>query len=315
MRLVFAGTPQVAVPSLQRLIDSPHDVVGVITQPDARSGRGRKLVPSPIKQLAEQHDVPVLQPATLKCDDFAAQLEDLKPDLCPVVAYGQLVPQRILDIPTHGWVNLHFSLLPAWRGAAPVQHALMAGDEMTGAVVFQLETGLDTGPIYSTVTDQIHPDDTAGDILTRLADSGAELLAQTIDGIDSQKLQAVPQATHGISHAPRIMPPDACISWAHPALAIDRLIRGCNPAPGAWTTLDGQRFKIGLAEVAPQSPFSGDTAVGSMTVVDKHPVVATGGGTLILKNVQPAGKKMMSAQDWCRGLHTDHSIIFGGEPA
>lgn len=313
MRLVFAGTPDVAVPSLQRLINSTHDIVAVLTQPDARKGRGRKLVPSPVKELAETHNIPVLQPATLKDDTFADQLRELQPDLCPVVAYGQLVPQPVLDIPTHGWINLHFSLLPAWRGAAPVQHAIMAGDDMTGAVVFQLEAGLDTGPIYSTVTEPIGPQDTAGHLLTRLADHGAELLAQTIDGLAANKLHSQPQPDHSISHAPRIMPADAHIDWTKPALAIERLIRGCNPAPGAWTTLDGQRFKIGLAQVHPNTPTElANQPAGTLTVIDGQPLVATGGGTLALHQVQPAGKKMMPANDWCRGLR-DETTTLGGE--
>ena len=236
MRLVFAGTPEVALPSLDALIESSHDVVAVVTRPDAPAGRGRSLVPSPVRVRAQEHGIPVLTPKSPREPEFLDALNGLAPDCAPVVAYGALVPPAALAIPTHGWINLHFSLLPAWRGAAPVQHAVMAGDEVTGASTFQLEAGLDTGPVYGVMTERIWPTDTSGDLLGRLATAGAQLLVATIDGIADGSLVAVPQAADGISLAPKIEVEHAQVEWTRPALAIDRLIRGCTPAPGAWTT-------------------------------------------------------------------------------
>ena len=177
--------------------------------------------------------------------EFLAQLADLAVDCAPVVAYGALIPQAALDLPAHGWVNLHFSLLPAWRGAAPVQHAIMAGDEITGAATFRLEAGLDTGPVYGTVTEAIGPRDTAGDLLGRLAVSGAQLLVATLDGIAAGALEPQPQPAEGISLAPKVEPADARVDWALPAHVVDRRIRGVTPAPGAWTTWRGDRLRLG----------------------------------------------------------------------
>ena len=193
MRVVFAGTPEAAVPSLDAVASSNHELVAVVTRPDAPSGRGRRLEASPVRRRAEELGVPVLTPARVRDEDFLARLGELEPDACPVVAYGNLIPPVALDIPRHGWVNLHFSLLPAWRGAAPVQHALMAGDEVTGASTFLIEQGLDTGPVYGMMTESIRPADTAGDLLERLSVAGAGLLVATLDGIESGDLVAKPQ--------------------------------------------------------------------------------------------------------------------------
>jgi len=185
MRLVFAGTPEVAVPALDALIASDrHEVVAVVTRPDAPAGRGRKLVASPVAERAEEAGIEVLKPGRPREEDFLARLREIAPDCCPVVAYGALLPKAALDIPAKGWVNLHFSLLPAWRGAAPVQHAVLAGDEVTGASTFQIEEGLDSGPVYGVLTEQVRPTDTSGDLLTRLAFAGSGLLVATMDGIE-----------------------------------------------------------------------------------------------------------------------------------
>src|SRR6476646_3184352 len=199
LRLVFAGTPEPALPSLRALLDSRHEVAAVVTRPDAPAGRGRALRPSPVRQLAEERGLEVLTPKHPREQEFQDRLRALAPDCCPVVAYGALVPRSALDIPTHGWVNLHFSLLPAWRGAAPVQHAIMAGDEVTGASTFLLEEGLDSGPVYGVVTEDVRPRDTSGDLLTRLSHSGAKLLAATMDGIEDGALVARPQPAEGVS--------------------------------------------------------------------------------------------------------------------
>ncbi|GDY58115.1 methionyl-tRNA formyltransferase [Streptomyces violaceusniger] len=240
MRLVFAGTPEVALPALDALIASgKHEVVAVVTRPDAPAGRGRRLVASPVAERAEEAGIEVLKPAKPRDPEFLARLTEIAPDCCPVVAYGALLPKAALEIPAHGWVNLHFSLLPAWRGAAPVQHSLLAGDEMTGASTFQIEEGLDSGPVFGVVTEEVRATDTSGDLLTRLAFAGAGLLEATMDGIENGSLHPVPQSAEGVSLAPKITVEDAEIDWTAPALRVDRLVRACTPAPGAWTTFRG----------------------------------------------------------------------------
>jgi len=300
MRLVFAGTPEVAVPALDALIASErHEVVAVVTRPDAPAGRGRRMVASPVAQRAEEAGIEVLKPARPREEDFLARLREIAPDCCPVVAYGALLPKAALDIPPRGWVNLHFSLLPAWRGAAPVQHAIMAGDEVTGASTFLIEEGLDSGPVYGVITEEIRPTDTSGDLLTRLAFAGAGLLAATMDGIEDGTLRAVPQTGEGVSLAPKITVEDARVDWSAPALRVDRVVRGCSPAPGAWTSFRGERLKLRQVALAPERTglAPGELAAGKNTV---H--VGTGSHAVELLWVQPQGKKPMSAADWARGV-------------
>ena len=296
LRLVFAGTPSPALPSLEALLDSAHDVVAVVTRPDAPAGRGRTLRPSPVRERAEAAGVEVLTPAHPREEALQARLRELAPDCCPVVAYGALVPQPVLDIPVHGWVNLHFSLLPAWRGAAPVQHALLHGDEVTGATTFRLEAGMDTGPVYGVTTEQVRPSDTSGDLLDRLARSGAGLLVATLDGIERGELRPVPQPAEGVSLAPKITVDDARVDWSAPAVRVDRLVRACTPAPGAWTTLRGKRVRLGPVtptdEVLPAGEVAGEL-VGTATTA-----VRLGG-------VRPEGKGAMPAADWLRGLRLE----------
>ncbi len=271
----------------------------MLTRPDARAGRGRALSRSPVAQRADAAGVPVLQPPSPREPGFLEQLTDLAVDCAPVVAYGALVPQAALDVPRHGWVNLHFSLLPAWRGAAPVQHAIMAGDQITGACTFRLEAGLDTGPVYGTVTEPIGPRDTAGDLLTRLAGSGAQLLLATLDGIEAGALVAQPQPAEGISLAPRIEAADARVDWSLPAHVVDRRIRGVTPAPGAWTTWRGDRLRIGPVVPVTDGPA---LAAGEVSVAAGGVHVGTGDGRSVrLGDVQPAGKRLLPAADWARG--------------
>lgn len=297
MRLVFAGTPAAALPSLQALLDAAqHEVVAVITRPDAPAGRGRHLAASPVRELAAAHDVPVLSPVRLREPDFLETLRRLEPDCCPVVAYGALVPRAALDIPAKGWVNLHFSLLPAWRGAAPVQHALLHGDDLTGASVFRLEEGLDTGPVFGVLTEAVRPRDTAGDLLERLSTAGAQLLLAVLDGIEIGSVRAEPQAAEGVSLAPKITVADAEIDWRQPAARIDRLVRACTPAPGAWTTLRGGRVKLGPVTVG-----SGAVDPGLLDGTTAGTTVGTAEGTVILGSVQPAGRAAMDATAWARG--------------
>jgi methionyl-tRNA formyltransferase len=296
LRLVFAGTPEPALPSLDALLASRHEVVAVVTRPDAPAGRGRALRPSPVRARAEAAGLEVLTPAHPRDEAFQSRLRELAPDCCPVVAYGALIPQPVLDIPRLGWVNLHFSLLPAWRGAAPVQHALLHGDEVTGATTFRLEAGMDTGPVFGVATEQVRPTDTSGDLLERLAVAGAGLLVATLDGIEEGALTAVPQPADGVSLAPKITADDARIDWSTPAIRVDRLVRACTPTPGAWTTLRGKRVKLGPValtdEVLPPAEIR-DGLVGTATTAVR------------LDSVRPEGKGEMAAADWLRGLRLE----------
>ncbi|MET9955558.1 methionyl-tRNA formyltransferase [Streptomyces sp. NPDC006339] len=300
MKLVFAGTPEVAVPALDALLASGrHEVAAVVTRPDAPAGRGRRLVASPVAERAEEAGIEVLKPERPRDEAFLARLREIAPDCCPVVAYGALLPRAALDIPAHGWVNLHFSLLPAWRGAAPVQHALMAGDQVTGASTFQIEEGLDSGPVYGVVTEEVRPTDTSGDLLTRLAFAGAGLLAATMDGIEDGTLKAVPQPAEGVTLAPKIQVEDAHVDFAAPALRVDRVVRGCTPAPGAWTLFRGERLKLIQLALLPDRT---DLAPGELAVGKNNVYVGTGSHAVELLWVQPQGKKPMKAADWARGV-------------
>jgi methionyl-tRNA formyltransferase len=286
------------VPSLDAVLGSGHDVVAVLTRPDAPAGRGRRLSRSSVAERADAAGIPVLQPRSPREPAFLEQLAELAVDCVPVVAYGALVPPAALAVPRHGWVNLHFSLLPAWRGAAPVQHAIMAGDDVTGASTFRIEEGLDTGPVFGTVTEVIRPEDTAGELLARLAVSGAGLLTATLDGIAAGTLRPRPQPAEGVSLAPRITPTDARIDWALPAHVVDRRIRGLTPAPGAWTTWRGERLRMAPLHPILDGPQPG---VGEVLVDGEDVFVGTGSGPVLLEEVQPAGKRRMPAADWARG--------------
>ena len=303
MRLVFAGTPEPALPSLRRLIESPrHDVVAVLTRPDAVAGRRGRAAPSPVAQVAAEHGIPILRPARPNSGEFVAELAELAPDCCAVVAYGALLGEALLAVPAHGWVNLHFSLLPAWRGAAPVQAALAAGDTVTGATTFQIERSLDSGPVYGVVTETIRPTDTAGELLGRLSVAGAGLLEATMDGIAEQKLTAVPQPAEGVSVAPKVTVDDARIRWDLPAHVVDRRIRAVTPNPGAWTMIGDLRVKVGPVTVPEQAP---ELEPGRMQVSKRHVWVGTGSAPVQLGSVQPPGKKAMAAADWARGARLD----------
>lgn len=305
MRIVFAGTPEPALPSLRRLIESPrHDVIAVLTRPDAASGRRAKPTPSPVARLALERDIPVLRPQRPNSEEFIAELSELAPDCCAVVAYGALLSERLLAVPRHGWVNLHFSLLPAWRGAAPVQAAIAAGDTVTGATTFQIEPALDSGPIYGVVTETIRPTDTAGDLLDRLAVSGAALLETTLDGIADGSLKPVAQPSDGVSVAPKITVEQSRVRWDLPAHVVERRIRAVTPSPGAWTMIGDLRVKLG--------PVSIDEAAdplppGAIRVERDGVRIGTGSQPVRLGTIQPPGKKPMNASDWARGARLDDS--------
>jgi methionyl-tRNA formyltransferase len=305
VRVVFAGTPEPALPALEAVADSAHELVGVVTRPDAPAGRGRKLTASPVGARAEALGVPVLKPEHPRDPEFHAALRALEPDCCAVVAYGALLPQSALDIPPHGWVNLHFSVLPAWRGAAPVQHAIWAGDEVTGATTFRLVKELDAGPTYGLMTERIRPGDTAGDLLARLAEGGAGLLVATLDGIADGSLEEREQGTDGVTFAPKITVEDARVDWSEPAMGVDRRVRACTPAPGAWTTYDGERVKLG-----PLSPADGALPPGELLVGKNAVAVGTGSAAMKLGLVKAFGKKEMPAADWARGLRIEPGARF-----
>ena len=308
MRLVFAGTPEPAAAALERLIASDHEVVAVLTRPDARRGRGRTLHPSPVKALALEHGIEVLTPESLTRDDaIREQLTALAPDAIPVVAYGNLIPADMLDIPAHGWVNLHFSLLPKWRGAAPVQAAIAAGDEVTGATTFRIDEGLDTGDILDTLETVIGEAETSGELLERLAYAGADLLVETMDAFEAGTADPTPQPEEG-TYAHKINPADARVDWTQPAAVIDRGIRAHTPAPGAWTMRGEDRFKLG-----PVTPTGeGALAPGEASFGKSEVLVGTADGDVRLGTIQPPGKKMMNPADWARGLNPEarEGVVF-----
>jgi methionyl-tRNA formyltransferase len=317
MRLVFAGTPQTAVPSLDALLASSHSVEAVLTRPDAPAGRGRRLAASAVAERASQAKIEILQPRRLSDPAFLSRLREIAPDCCPVVAYGNLIPDAALAVPRNGWVNLHFSVLPAWRGAAPVQHAILHGDEITGATTFKLVTELDAGPVFGVVTEPVGPADTSGDLLGRLAVSGADLLVATLDGIESGELEARPQPHDGVSHAPKVERSDARVNWKQPALAIDRLIRACTPAPGAWTTIGSAVLKLGPVRrldperrpVTDDGGWPDDLGPGEVEVRGSAVFAGTGTTAVQLGDVQPEGKRMMAAAAWARGLRSADRVF------
>ncbi|TAK71166.1 MAG: methionyl-tRNA formyltransferase [Actinomycetota bacterium] len=303
MRLLFAGSPAVALPSLHALLGSPrHEVVAVLTRPDAPAGRGRSLTSSAVAVAAREAGVDVLTPARPGEPEFLRRLAELAPQCAPVVAYGGLLPPAALAVPHHGWVNLHFSLLPAWRGAAPVQHAVLHGDQITGASTFQIEAGLDTGPVYGVVTEAIRPDDTSGSLLDRLAVSGAGLLLATLDGIADGTLRPRPQPADGISLAPKLSVEDVRVDWTAPAVRVDRLVRAATPEPGAWTMLGQARLKLRGVVVAPDVA---DLAPGQLRIERRRVLVGTATCAVALGSVQQQGKKEMPAADWARGQRLD----------
>ncbi|MER7605222.1 methionyl-tRNA formyltransferase [Nocardioides sp. NPDC127503] len=305
MRVVFAGTPEVAVPSLDAIAASRHELVGVVTRPDAAQGRSKRLVPSPVAQRAEELGVPVLKPEHPREPEFQAELKALEPDCCPVVAYGAMLPQSALDIPAHGWVNLHFSLLPAYRGAAPVQRAVWAGEEISGATTFRIVKAMDAGPVFGTMTQSLAPDETSGSLFEKLTEGGAKLLVSTLDGIEDGSLEAREQPTEGVTYADKITVEDAQIDWTQNAVAIDRQIRACTPAPGAWTLLDGERFKVGPVTMADDA-----VAPGELVVRKNEVLVGTGTTAVRLGRVKAFGKKEMPAADWARGVRLESGVSF-----
>lgn len=305
MHVVFAGTPEVAVPTLDALVGSRHEVVGVVTRPDAAAGRGRRHRASPVASRAEHYAIETVKPASARTPEFAEWLAGKQADVVVVVAYGALIPQAVLEIPAHGFVNVHFSLLPAWRGAAPVQRSVLAGDTRTGVCCFRLVPALDAGPVYRTRAEPIGPDDTSGDLLDRLSRVGAGELLATLDDIEAG-VTPTPQPETGVTLAPRIQVEEARIDWSLPAARIRNLVRAMNPSPGAWTLLDGERFKIWQMDPADAEQ---ELAPGELLATRRTLLVGTGDGVAALTQVQPFGRRAMAGPDWARGVHTDGVVL------
>ena len=301
MRIIFAGTPSAAVPTLRAVVAAGHDVCAVLTRPPAPVGRGRTLTPSDVAVVAADLNLPVVTPRSLRDAGFEDWLRDQQADVAVVVAYGAMIPASLLDIPRLGWFNLHFSLLPAWRGAAPVQAAIAAGDEITGATIFRIDTGLDTGPVAAVMTEQIQPQDTAGTLLERLAESGASFFCSVLDAMDGGHVHLVPQSSEGVSRAPLITTADARIDWRLPAVVIERRVRAFTPSPGAWSSLAGQRLRVDHVSLAASD---GSLAPGEVAHLGGHVLVGTGSTALHLEMVTPAGKRSMSASSWWNGLRS-----------
>lgn len=303
LRIVFAGSPAVAVPSLEALLASDHEVVGVVTREDSPLGRKRIITPTPVATAAEQAGVAVVKANRLD-DAVTESIAALEPDLGVIVAYGGFVREPLLGTPRLGWINLHFSLLPKWRGAAPVQHAVIAGDTVTGAAVFQLVPGLDAGDVYGTVERRIGAHETAGRVLDDLAVSGAALLARVVDDLAAGTAVATPQVGEP-SFAPKLTLDDARLDWRQPAAAIHNRVRGVTPEPGAFTMIDGARFKIHAAAIAHDAA---PLPPGQVRLVSGRVIVGTATEPLELIEVQPAGKRPMPAADWWRGLGVDRVV-------
>ena len=300
MRIAFAGTPNPALPTLQALINSHHQLDFVITRPDAAKGRGRVMAQSPVAELAQENGIECIKTNNLsEISDRIAQV-----DCVVVVAFGGMVPEELLTVPKHGWVNVHFSLLPHWRGAAPVQHAILAGDEITGVTTFQIDSGLDTGPILGHVATSIAPNETSGELLERLSHLGAHLLLQTLDGLEVNMLYSVAQTNDGVTRAPKITSNDARINWSHPALAISRRVRAMTPDPGAWTMCAEKRIKIG--SLALETDVR-DLGIGEVALRDGKVLVGTGSHALWLKTLQEEGRTMNDALVW---LNQRENVIF-----
>ncbi|MCC5858753.1 MAG: methionyl-tRNA formyltransferase [Ectothiorhodospiraceae bacterium] len=298
-RLVFAGTPEFAVPALQVLLDRGRAPVAVYTQPDRPAGRGRRLRPSPVKQLALAHGLPVRQPQSLREAGEQAALAALRPDLMIVVAYGLLLPPAVLDIPRRGCVNVHASLLPRWRGAAPIQRAVLAGDRETGVCLMQMEAGLDTGPVLARAVTPIHPEDTGATLHDRLAAMGAGLLAENLDALINGELVAEPQDGAEATYATKLDKAEARIDWSLPAAELQRRVAAFNPWPVAETRWHDQVLRIWRAEAVGGTD---DAAAGTVLAAGDQGIdVATGHGVLRLLELQPPGKRPMGAAEFLRG--------------
>jgi methionyl-tRNA formyltransferase len=306
--IVFMGTPEFAVPTLEALAEA-QQVVGVVTQPDRPAGRGRELRLSPVKQAALARDLPLFQPQTLRTPEALKQLEDWKPDVIVVAAFGQILRQNVLDLPPYGCLNVHASLLPRWRGAAPIARAILEGDTETGVTIMKMDAGLDTGPILAQREEPIHPNDTAGTLSERLARLGADLLIETLPAYLSGNLVPQPQPQKGATCAAQLRKEDGLLDWSHPAVELDRQARAFTPWPGAFTTLRGQRLKV--LKATPLPDWQGDGPPGTIVALADGCAVTTGRGALRLEQVQLAGKRPMDIEAFLCGQRECIGVCLG----
>jgi methionyl-tRNA formyltransferase len=295
IRVVFMGSPDFALSSL-RLLAQHYQVVGVVTQPDRASGRGRELKAPPVKTLAQELNIPVIQPEKVRQPEAMQQLQDWNPDLVIVAAFGQILKKDVLELPKYGCINVHASLLPRWRGAAPINASVLAGDEETGVTIMKMDVGLDTGPMLAMKRIRIKPDDTAGSLFEALATLGADLLIETLPAYMDGKLSPQPQPEEGATYAPMLKKEDGLLDFNQPAVDLDRRIRAMNPWPGAWFEWEGAPFKVHRAHVG-----QGKAEVGKRLIEQNQPAVGTGSGILILDEVQPPGKKPMNGKSFLAG--------------
>ncbi|MCC6606687.1 MAG: methionyl-tRNA formyltransferase [Anaerolineae bacterium] len=308
VKVVFMGTPEFAVPVLQTLIET-QTVVGVVTQPDRPAGRGKQLRPSPVKVTAEAAHIPVYQPKSLRSEEAAQPLRDWQPDIIVVAAFGQILRPHVLNLPPHGCLNIHASLLPRWRGAAPIQHALLAGDAETGVCLMQMDVGLDTGPVYACLPTPISPTETAASLHDHLSTLGANLLAVHLDNIVAGKLSATPQDNEKSTYAPMISKEDGRLNWQQTSAELDRRVRAMTPWPGAFTTWQGEMLKILAARVAGGRLPTGQP--GTVIAYEEGAAVLTADGALVLEEVQLAGKRATAVADFLRGYATFIGSLLG----
>jgi methionyl-tRNA formyltransferase len=335
MRVVFMGTPQLAVPILKRIIQSHHEVVAVITQPDKPVGRQQRIAPTPVKELAVESGIPVLQPSGLKDPEFEKEIREVKADIGVVFAYGKIIPQWLLDLPPHGLINVHVSLLPRWRGAAPIQRAIMAGDKTTGVTIMQMDAGLDTGDVLFQKEIEISPQDTSGTIAEKIYGTGAGLLMMALDEIEKGNVERRKQDESHVTYADKITDEDLEIDWGKPSKVIDNQVRGLNPKPGAFTFFDGKKLKVWRVSVQTSAGIAieeraGDETEatctehaecvetaqpGTVVAVDKNrgPIVSTGNGYLVLEDVQPESKKRITGAEFVRGYRLKTGDRFAGD--
>ncbi|MUT66826.1 methionyl-tRNA formyltransferase [Paenibacillus sp. NEAU-GSW1] len=317
MRIVFMGTPEFAVPSLHLLLEQGYEIAAVVSQPDRPKGRKRTLTPPPVKEAALALGLPVLQPERMRSPEAVAAIAELQPDLIVTAAYGQILPKAVLELPRLGCINVHGSLLPKYRGGAPIQRSIMNGEKVTGVTIMYMAEGLDTGDMISKVEVSITDEDTSGTLFEKLSAAGAELLGRTLPALIAGEITAVPQADEQATYAPNLTRDDERIDWSRSARQIYDQVRGLSPMAGAFTTLQGEVFKIWKCENPNAGSAAGSSAATPGTVLEASArgiAVQTGDGVLTLLDIQPSGKRMMTAAEWLAGSKLPAGTMLGSEP-
>ncbi|MFC5652115.1 methionyl-tRNA formyltransferase [Paenibacillus solisilvae] len=312
MRIVFMGTPDFAVPSLEALLTAGHEIVLVVTQPDRPKGRKKTLTPPPVKDAALRHGLTVAQPEKLRTSETVAQITDLQPDLIVTAAYGQILPKTVLDAPRLGCINVHGSLLPKYRGGAPIQRSIINGETVTGVTIMYMAEGLDTGDMISRVEVPITDEDTSGTLFEKLTAAGAELLMQTLPSIENESVQAIVQNHEEATYAPNLSREDERVDWNRSAKSIYNQVRGLSPMAGAFTLWNYETFKIWGCQLQTGSSRTGSQPGTVIGTSDAGIIVQTGDGQLLLTHIQPAGKKAMPAAEWLKGARLPSGTVFGG---